>query len=373
MSKESTTEKNNQWVVESGNKYYMGGKELPAIEDKLPPGVYQVEEMQTPMGLKWNLVKLDDSFPINYKTYGMFQNHIKRIVHVYRNKKENLGALMTGLQGTGKTIAAKMICNELKLPVILANKPIMSLTTILRETQQEVIIFLDEIEKNYDLYTDSDSSEELDGQKNKMSVVHLLSLMDGIDINKFKRLFLLTSNKEYLPQAMKSRPSRIRYFWEFGNLEVESIKLILDDILISPEKHVENIVEFLQTKSLITVDIVKTVAEEVNLFDNSNNDFLKLMNIEENQKCEYTITNSKGQQIATLYNTPGYLGYNFNTVDPENDEKYIVARMISSPDLEKGTVKLLIGTNLPEKQQKREECKIAESRNKLFSYPSVVF
>lgn len=363
MTTEKSTE--NKWLVHPGNKYYMGGTQIPGIENKLPPGVYQVEEMNTPMGIKWNLIKLDEDFPINYKTYGMFQQHIKRILHVYKNKKENLGVLMTGLQGTGKTVAAKMICNELKLPIILANKIILSLTEILRETQQEVIVFLDEVEKNYDLsnYLDDDAPEG----ENKMSITGLLSLMDGVDINKYKRLFLLTSNKEYLPQAMKSRPSRLRYFWEFRNLDVNSIKLILEDILISPEKHTDNAVKFLQSRQLITVDIVKTVAEEINLFDNSSEEFLKLMNIEENEKREYIITDSKGNEVTTLNNL-GYPGYSFNIVDPKDDEEIIMVKMISTPNLENKTVKLLFNANQPVEKQRKENCKIEEHKNKLFTY-----
>ncbi len=62
---------------------------------------------------------------------------------------DNMGVLLNGVKGTGKSVTAKLICNELKnfLPIIIVDKAYEGLPQFISKIQQEVIIFIDEFEK----------------------------------------------------------------------------------------------------------------------------------------------------------------------------------------------------------------------------------
>lgn len=123
----------------------------------------------------------------------------------------------------------------------------------------------DEFEKNFDTREKED--------------VELLSLMDGVFNSPYRRVFLLTTNKLYVNENLLGRPSRIRYRKSFGNLSPEVVKEYLDDNLIHKEFAGE-IMEYIDTLSISTIDILKSVVEETNIHKSSPSTFKGFFNVE---------------------------------------------------------------------------------------------
>lgn len=233
--------------VNSGNKYVLG--ETSNQQEKLDPGVYRVD--LDPIFKFLFLTKTDDAFKLPTKLYGNDGKFAKRCVKSYKATKNNMGVLMNGVKGTGKTVTAQLICNELKLPVLVVHDQQDGLPQFINSIQQDIVVFIDEYEKIYNRYDHS-----------------VLTVMDGVLSTTNRRFFLFTTNDAYVNPNMLQRPSRIRYVKDFGDLDRATIEEIVDDMLINTELRDETI-EYLSTLETITVDIAKTLVEEVNIHNES--------------------------------------------------------------------------------------------------------
>lgn len=247
---------NNQWV-QSANNYFI--REVSQNVEKLKPAVYKLE--QDPRSGELYLSQVLDKYEFPYKIYGIETKFINRVKKTYDNTTGNLGILLNGVKGTGKTVTSKQICNELGLPVIIIYQRYDGIPNFINDIQQNVIIFVDEFEK---VYTDRDHS--------------VLTIMDGAMDNGFRKVFLLTTNELYINQNMIQRPGRIRYLKTYGDLSVEMITEIVDDKLIYTELRKETI-EFISQLETITVDIVKAVVDEVNIHNEDPKLFKDVFNV----------------------------------------------------------------------------------------------
>lgn len=229
-------------------------------DEKLPPAVYRLES--SPMGLY--LKRLEDNFSFPYKIYGLEEAFINRILKSFKVAKGNLGILLNGFKGTGKTVTSKIICNKVNLPVIIiGNNYGTDTANFINEIQQDITVFIDEYEKVY--------NEEKDGGT-------LLTVMDGVLNNGFKKLFILTTNYLYVNENLLSRPSRVRYVKEFKDLPVKTINEIIDDKLECVEFR-DELVQYISTLRNITVDIVKSIIEEVNIHQEAPDNFKAVFNV----------------------------------------------------------------------------------------------
>lgn len=164
-----------------------------------------------------------------------------------------------------KTVSAKIIANRLGLPVLLVNAPYSGLADFVAKIGCACTLFFDEFEKNFDTREKED--------------VELLSLMDGVYNSPYRRVFLLTTNRLHVNENLLGRPSRIRYRKSFGNLPSEVIKEYLDDNLINKELTTD-IMEFVDTLSISTIDILKSIVEEVNIHNTPTSAFKGFFNVE---------------------------------------------------------------------------------------------
>lgn len=254
----------------SGDKYYP--IVTSSFQENLDAGVYtiQIPDM-SPMFFQ----KIKEDFTFSYKIYGHNNKLVDRVCKTYENTKDNLGVLLNGYKGTGKSVTAELICNKMSkeknMPVILINEQIHGLPEILANIHQDVIVFVDEFEKVFSRdvqdYT-IDTSQEL------------LTVMDGALKSEYRRLFVFTTNKTHINENLLQRPGRIRYLVQFKDLSKKVIEEIVDDMLEYPE-HRDSTIEFIAGLEMITVDIVKAVINEVNLFNESPEDFKHIFNVEE--------------------------------------------------------------------------------------------
>lgn len=206
-----------------------------------------------------------DKFNFDFKIYGMESKLIEHIMKTFNNTTGNLGILFNGSKGTGKTITAKIIANMTELPVILVNNPYPGLDNFIANISCPCVLFFDEFEKTFDRREGED--------------IKLLSIMDGVFNSPYRRVFILTTNELSINENFIGRPSRIRYRKSFGNLQPEVVIEYLNDNL-NDKSRVKEIVEFIDTLEISTIDILKCIVDEVNIHNCSINDFKHFINVE---------------------------------------------------------------------------------------------
>lgn len=232
------------WMV-TGNSYSQVDPNFK-ITEKLTPGIYNLE--LTMFG--WKLSKFADNFTFSYKLYNLESEFVDHVLKTYHNTTGNLGVLLNGTKGTGKTVTAKVLANQLNLPIIILKSMgdnNQSMIEYLSSLNCDCVFFMDEFEKNF---SDKDST--------------ILQIMDGVYNSDNRKVFLLTTNEMHINENLVGRPSRIRYVKHFGNLSLDTVKEYLDDALMCPEAR-EEILNYIDTLSISTIDILKTIVNEVNI------------------------------------------------------------------------------------------------------------
>ena len=257
----------NSWF-QNGNDFFL--KEVQAQIGNLPKAVYKT--MEHPVTGELYLSHVSDRFEFPYKVYGIESSFISRVKKTYDNTESNLGILLNGIKGTGKTVTAEMIANELNQPVIIVTAAFNNLADFISRLQQNTTIFFDEYEKMFSDYESGNSRKKTEDD-------YLLSVMDGALNGTCKKVFILTTNNKYVNDNFIQRPGRIRYKKEFKDLPVESIIEIVTD-RIKDKALIDTTVKFISELELITVDIVKAITDEVNIHDETPDKFENVFNIE---------------------------------------------------------------------------------------------
>lgn len=292
------------WSKESDSYYLEDASEK--IET-LSPGVYRVQNSLR--GLYLQNTSADFSF--DYKIYGTEQKFIERVIRTYNGSKGNMGVLLNGIKGTGKSVTAKLICNAMKMPVIVVSEFYESLPRFINDIHEDVIVLIDEYEKLYDGWKTSS----------------ILTVMDGVLSGKYRRLFLLTTNDLHINENMLQRPSRIYYLKSFDNISEEVVNEVLEDMLEYPE-YEEDVKKFIGEMNIITIDLVKAIIHEVNLHGESPYEFKDIFNVR-NHKNElydlYNITDAANpKQIATGVN------FTFQFIDSNIGHEHYASRGMKS-------------------------------------------
>jgi broad-specificity NMP kinase len=259
----------------NGNRY--SHYEKSDEQEFLEPGIYTLR--YGPFRSMY-LTRDQDKFEFSYKLYGS-DGFPERVVKKFQNIQTNLGVLLCGLKGTGKTVQAEQICNFSNLPVIVVTHDFekgADLIEFLSTVNQEVVVMIDEYEK---IFGKSDA---------------LLAIMDGILNGTSRRLFVLTANTPHISEAMLDRPSRIHYLKRFGNLEIPVISEVVDDMLKAVEFRAE-VIDYLSALDITTIDIVKTVLREVNMFNEPPQKFKDILNVTIHDRARWTVTDEDGEVV----------------------------------------------------------------------------
>lgn len=248
--------KNNRILTQTTNNVQ--------VLDNLPKRIYTMNYNENRGEIF--LEDFADKFHFDFKIYGMESKLVEHIMKTFNSTSSNLGILFNGVKGTGKTITAKIIANETNLPVILINAPYPGLADFISKINCPCVLFFDEFEKNFDTHKGHD--------------LELLSIMDGVFNSPHRRVFILTTNKPSINENFIGRPSRIRYVKTFSNLPSEVIMEYLEDCLIDKSR-IPEILEFIDSLAISTIDILKTIVEEVNIHNCSISEFKHFINVEQ--------------------------------------------------------------------------------------------
>lgn len=293
---------------QSSNSYFLRDKSNQL--ELLPKAVYLVKE--SPMtGLY--LDKMSDEFTFNHKVYGKDDKFVQRCLKTYQETTTNLGVLLSGTKGTGKSVTAKQLCNILDLPIIMIDEEFDNLDVFISEIEQPCIILIDEYEKVF--------------QKSHM----LLSVMDGVSMSSYRRVFVLSTNENYINENLLNRPSRIRYVKKYGNLEVDVVYEIMNDILKYPE-YQEDLIETLKSFDIVTIDLVISIINEINIHNQPASEFADIFNAEYTDK-KYDVFTEDGTKIHSYVslhknrdiaaNSTKFIGGSVYVYDNNGDDIYM--------------------------------------------------
>lgn len=267
--------------------------------DRLPLGIYNV-------GLTmegWYLEKYADEFTFDYKIYGLETEFCEHVIKTFENTTGNLGIMLTGTKGTGKTVTAKLLANAFKLPVIIVKDMGSSNQGMIEYFSSfnfDSILFFDEFEKNF---SNEDST--------------ILQIMDGVYNIGYRKIFLLTTNQMTVNENLVGRPSRIRYVKKFGNLDLKTVREYLDDNLKVKEAY-QDLVNYIDTLSISTIDILKSIVNEVNIHG-----------IDGLTKAKEFFNVSTLEYRYSVY----YASLNYNVfIDPANKDKYSIKNFLRDVD-----------------------------------------
>lgn len=247
------------------------------VSPTLDDGVYQI--INNPLTGEIFLNRIGDKFEFNFKLYGLDEKLISHVLNTYNRQesKHNLGVLLNGAKGTGKTVTAKYLANRLGLPVIICDRPFPGLAMFLASINHDCVFFFDEFEKNFRCDDDDNCAGE-----------SLLSIMDGVYSGDHCHVFLLTTNVLKINDNLLSRPSRIRYLKSFGEvIDRKILEEYIEDNLIKKE-YKEEILDFVDTLTMVTIDIVKSIVDEINLHDTHVDEFKDFFNVKEASYKYYT-------------------------------------------------------------------------------------
>jgi hypothetical protein len=256
--------------IKTSKKIQLVDSDVRAFE-KLPNGVYL-----TKYNKQMDEYFLEETAPFitPSKIYGNSNELSDRYVNTFNKGNKNMGILLTGLKGTGKSLTAKLTCIKSNIPVILITEPFCDDTFkgFLNSLTQEVVIFIDEFEK---VYNDIDEQNAL------------LSLLDGVF--EGKKLFLFTSNAtDNINKFMINRPGRIRYLSEYESLDYGIINEVIDDTLIN-KLYKDEMLDVMDILGVVSMDILVGLIDEVNTYSESPKVAASYLNIRP-ERNQYSVT-----------------------------------------------------------------------------------
>lgn len=258
--------------------------------DKLDPGYYYIGEDK--MGL---YLAESTSVQIPNKIYGSLRKDAQRYVESFNRSKRNLGILLNGEKGSGKTLLANLICEMLGIPVIRMDQAYggTEFMDFINGIDQPVVILIDEYDKLYSSFT-------ADEEKGEYHQTELLKIMDS-GLDTAKKLFILTSNKETLSEYMVNRPSRVRYKQSFTHLTDDEMHEVLDDVL-SNKDYKGQILDIAHLCYGFNLDTLLTFINEINETGLEPKEAFKYMNIEPQEASfEICVELENGKRYELAY------------------------------------------------------------------------
>ena len=244
------------------------------INDTLPLGTYYISFDP----ISGFYLSQTENIQLKTKIYGEKTGiRTSRIINTFKDRVDNTGVLLSGIKGSGKSLQIKHISEVLRNEhgisslIVNTNMPIDALTLFLNEITEPVVVILDEFEKTF---------EKMEEQK------QFLTLLDGISFNK--KLYLFSCNDvEKITEFMLARPSRIYYHYRYTTMDKEAVVGYCEDFLKN-KKFIENIIaihDFMG--NTFNFDILQSLIQESNRYDESPLDIINILNIKDNSNQRY--------------------------------------------------------------------------------------
>jgi SpoVK/Ycf46/Vps4 family AAA+-type ATPase len=262
--------------TKSGEYFNLTKPDLDQMAE-LPMGVYLVQMGKSGLFLE----RRGEGFTYPAKMYAIEEEFINRVTRTFHATTGNMGVLLTGIRGTGKTVTAEKLAEKIGLPIILVSQDMPGLVDFIDSFPHPGTFLFDEFEKVFSAGDNGDNNRNgvvsIGGQQER-GQAKLLPLMDGVMNGANRKVFLLTTNRTMVDQNLLQRPGRVRYIKEFGNLKKETIETIVRDQLCDLELFSE-VVDFIAQLEIITIDIVTSVVNEMNIHGGQAKDLEGIFNV----------------------------------------------------------------------------------------------
>lgn len=288
--------------TQRGSRLFVGKDEDTTNYHTMPGNTYTVHHDDM-MG--FYLERIVD-FVLPEKVYGDVEKHAGRILTTFHKRKGSTGVHLNGVKGSGKTLLVKAISYYARvstnIPTIVINHPFHgdSFNAFIQSISSDAIIVFDEFEKTY-------------GWQDQKKV---LTLLDGV--YESRKLFLLTTNDSgECSEYLKNRPGRMFYSLTYDVLDAATILEVLTDMLVD-QTQVQSIVKYAQVFTFLNFDMLVAIIEEMNRYDETLEDVLKMLNVQPEMRREDKFKIALvvgGQAPYHLETTSGY--------DPNTWSEYI--------------------------------------------------
>ena len=278
----------------SGNIVNLQASDSMDVLNYLPADVYVIKKNEMTNTL---YLQTTNHFELPSKIYGDYKNRSQRIINTFNERTISTGVLLTGDKGAGKTLLTKIIANSLiekDIPVIIVNEPACGpiFNELIGKITQPAMILFDEFDKVYD----KDEQKEL------------LTLLDGTV--QTKKLFVFTANNGTIDEHMINRPGRIYYKFKYAGIDEQFVRDYCEDRLKN-KNNLEGIVVVANSFTAFTFDMLQSMVEEMNRYDEDAASVLNYLNIDLTKEMNsYAVTVLyKGIPITNSY-YPRYVDTN---------------------------------------------------------------
>lgn len=265
-------------AISIGNRFVIYDDTLKTY-DELPAGTYIVrfDKMQGFFLEEYAEIEVKED-----KIYGVHYEKVKKVLESFGRFERNLGVILSGNKGIGKSLFAKLLSLEAinrDLPLIIVDKFIPGVASFIEQIEQEVVVLFDEFDKTFGNIRTSDN--EVDPQAG------LLTLFDGI--SQGKKLFVITCNDlRSLNDYLINRPGRFHYHFRFEYPTPQEIREYLQDKLSKEYyEEIDKVVAF-SRKVNLNYDCLRAIAFELN-FGVSFEDAIQDLNIINTQSFRYNV------------------------------------------------------------------------------------
>jgi hypothetical protein len=266
-----------------GEYYWMDGDGI-SVDKVIKKKIWKM--VPTKMGPK--LAPLDDFKLSHGKIYGNSQVRANHIVEAFKKNdaEHNLGVLLSGGRGLGKTLTTRLVIEQLKddYPVVVISEYMAGMADFLSHLKNTIIL-MDEFEKfmSGNIKGDDNSNEQTKQES-------ILSVLDG-NTGSAGNLYLLTVNNTYkLDENLISRPGRIRYHYVYESEDASVVRAYCADNLNDKSK-IDEVVSVLGSTKYVSMDIISSFVDELNKFPElSPSDVREYFNLDvSNTKLKYSV------------------------------------------------------------------------------------
>ncbi len=305
------------WLKIDDSLMFMNGDSVSSL-DSIPKKVYKTvfSKMQGTF-LKETEIKLEHGV-----IYGNSQKIADHIVQAYNlnDKSKNLGVLLSGGRGLGKTLTTRLVMEQFKdkFPIVIVSEFTPDLPDFLSNLKN-CIILMDEFEKF--MSGNANGSDNEDDQTKQETILSVLDGNTGCSGN----LFLLTANNIYkIDENLKSRPGRIRYHYKYESESAEVVRNYCKDNL-ERKDIIEEVVRVLGVAKYVSLDIITSFVDELNKFPNLTPlEAMEFFNIESSE-TKYKINiiaEVNGKQVIYERTFRNYLAEEWCTLTSKFRNKY---------------------------------------------------
>jgi len=191
------------------------------------------------------------------KVYGVHTEKVEKVLKSFGKFNRNLGVILSGHKGIGKSLFAKMLGIEAvkkELPVVIVDSYIPGIAAYIESIEQEIMVLFDEFDKTF-------CSKKTDDANDPQA--SMLSLFDGT--SQGKKLYVITCNNiNKLNDYLINRPGRFHYHMRFDfPTSAEVTEYLTDNLDKQYHDEIQNVVNFARKVNL-NYDCLRAVAFELN-------------------------------------------------------------------------------------------------------------